>query len=231
MMQMRKIKHDDILIIAVSSSKPELAIPYNLFSVNSQLAPSAQLSSSSSNSFGGYGRLETEGYLVDAAGNIDFPILGKIEVAGLTRIELSEKLKEILEGYMPDPVVTVSLVNYKITILGEVARPGTYNIVLDKVSLFDALGIAGDMTVYGKRDNILIIRETNGIRETARLNIKSKAILDSPYFYLQPNDVIVIDPVGAKVRTISPFVQNLPLFVSMGSLATSIATIVFYFLR
>ncbi len=128
---------------------------------------------------------------------------------------------------MPDPIVTVTFINFKITVLGEVARPGAFNVNLDRVSILDALGLAGDMTVYGERTSILVIRENNGMRETARLNLKSRDIFYSPFFYLQQNDVVVVDPINAKARSISPFVQNLPMVVSLGSLATAIVSLIF----
>lgn len=223
------IKPNDVLVIVVTSTKPELALPYNLYSVKSQMAVSTQRSSLSNSNYGDYARQETEGYLVDAEGNIDFPVLGRLHVGGMTRAELASMLKGTLTEFMPDPIVTVTFINFKVTVLGEVLRPGTYNVMLDKVTLLDALGMAGDMTVYGERSNILIIRENDGIRQTARLNIKSKDIFRSPFFYLQQNDVVVVEPINAKARSISPFVQNLPLFVSLGSLATSIAMVILNF--
>lgn len=225
------IKPGDQLIIVVTSSKPELALPYNLYSVRSQMGQSTQAANLSSTTYGNFVRNETEGYMVDIEGYINFPVLGRIHVAGLTREEISKMLEATLRDFMPDPIVTVTFINFKITVLGEVARPGAYNVSMDRISLLDALGMAGDMTVYGERSNILIIRETNGVRETARLNIKSKSILASPYFYLQQNDVVVVEPIGARTRSISPFVQNLPLFVSLGSLVTSVLTLVFTFTK
>ncbi len=224
------IKPGDVLSIIVSSSKQELATPYNLYSMRTQLAASVQGPTTS----GGYvsnSRLEMEGYTVAHDGSIDFPVLGRMSVEGLTRMQLSERLKGTLAEFMPDPIVTVTFINFKITVLGEVNRPGTFNVNLDRVSILDALGMAGDMTVYGKRNDILVIRENNGVRETARLNLQSRSIFSSPFFYLQQNDVVVVDPINAKARTISPFVQNLPMIVSLGSLATSIAMVIFYFGR
>lgn len=218
------IRPGDILVITVTSSKPELAVPYNLLSVRTSLTNSgtstAGLSGNSTNT-----TRELEGYLVDDNGNIEFPMLGSINVTGKTKKELAVMFVEILSDFMPDPVVTISIANYKITVLGEVTKPGNYSITHDRPTLLDALGMAGDMTVYGNRTNILIIRESDGQRESARLDIKSKDVLKSPYFYLQQNDVIVVEPISAKARSRSQFVQNTPLFVSLSSLLLSILTI------
>jgi polysaccharide export outer membrane protein len=220
------IKPGDVLSIVVSSSKQDLASPYNLFSARqSMMAVSAQGPTTTS----GYNtqtRMEMEGYTVSLDGYITFPVLGQMQIAGLTRAQLSENLRATLVEFMPDPIVTVTFINFKITVLGEVKRPGSFNVNLDRVSILDALALAGDMTVYGERKEILIIRENNGVRETERLNIQSRSIFESPFFYLQQNDTVVVDPIDAKARSISPFVQNLPLVVSLGSLATAIATLV-----
>lgn len=207
------IKSDDLLTIIVSSSKPELARPYNLFSIRDNLNENQSL------------RSELESYQVDKEGYIDFPTLGKLKVAGLTRDQLAQMIKDRLANLVPNPVVTVSFVNFKITVMGEVSRPGSFTIKGDRVTILDAVGLAGDLSVFGRRDNILVVREVNGKREIARVDIKSKNIFKSPYYYLQQNDVVYVEPNKAKADTGSSFRLNFPLFVSAGSLLVSIATL------
>ena len=219
------IKSGDLLSIMVSSIKPELAVPYNLSGVRNQLSSSLRGTVDTNV------RQEMEGYLVNQSGNIDFPVLGTLHVAGMTRQELSDMLKDSLKNVVPDPVVTVNFLNFKITVIGEVTRPGTFNVQGDRLSILEAIGLAGDLTVYGKRGNVLVIRENNGVREYARLDLKSKKIFESEYFYLQQNDVICVEPVNAKARSISSFNNNFPTIVSLGSLFTSIAMSIFYLSR
>lgn len=213
------IKPGDMLSIVVSSSKPELATPFNLYSVRAQMSTITQQAMQ---------RQEMEGYTVNSNGSIDFPILGTIHVAGMTRNDLVEMLKMRLVEYMPDPIVTINFINFNITVIGEVNHPGTFRITGDRVSVLEALGMAGDMTEFGDRENVMVIRETNGVREIGRLNIKSKKIFESPFYYLQQNDVVCVDPTNARARETSVFQQNLPTIVSLGSLASSIAMLIFY---
>ncbi len=213
------IKPGDMLSIVVSSSKSELAAPFNLYSVKTQMSALTQQSAQ---------RQELEGYTVDINGCIDFPTLGRLEVAGMTRNELAEMLKERLMAYMPDPIVTINFLNFNITVLGEVDRPGTFKITSDRVSIFEALSMAGDLTEFGDRQNVIVIRENNGERQIGRLDLRSKKIFDSPYFYLQQNDVVCVDPIKAKASETSPFKLNLPAIASLTSLASSIAMLVFY---
>lgn len=213
------IKPGDMLSIVVSSSKPELAVPFNLYSVKSQM--------SALNMNAGQ-RQELEGYTVNANGDIDFPTLGTLHVVGMTRSQLTDTLKTKLAEYIPDPIITINFLNYKVTVIGEVAKPGTFNVTGDRISIFEALGMAGDLTQYGDRKNILVIRENNGVREIGRLDLKSKKIFDSPFYYLQQNDVVCVDPVNARAFETSPFKMNLPAIASLGSLASSIAMLIFY---
>lgn len=214
------IKPGDLLSIVVSSSRPELAVPFNLYSVRQQMSTTATQQATQ--------RQELEGYTVNTEGDIDFPTLGQLHVAGMTRNELAEMLKGMLLQYMPDPIVTINFLNFNITVIGEVARPGNFKITGDRVSLLEALGMAGDMTEFGDRENVMVIRENAGVREVARLNIKSKKIFDSPYYYLQQNDVVVVDPIDARARETSAFQMNFPTIVSLGSFASSLAMLIYY---
>lgn len=223
--QLNTIQSGDVLTISVSSSTPELAIPYNLFSSRSQLASSVAAANSSSKVIS---NVAYEGYTVDSEGNIQFPVLGEIHVAGLTRAEIADKIKNMLGDVMPNPVVTVTLVNFYVTVIGEVARPGTYNFPGDRLTLLEALGFAGDLSVYGNREKVMVIREENGGRHVEILNLKSKNIFASPYFYLKQNDVVYVEAVGTKAKSVSTFTTYFPVITSLASLGTSIAMMIYY---
>lgn len=223
--QINTIRVGDMLAIAVSSSQPELAIPYNLFAARTQLSGATTISNSSSKVSA---NVTYEGYVVRQDGTIDFPVLGAIEVVGLTREQIASKIKAQLESVMPDPVVTVTLLNFYVTVIGEVARPGTYNFPGDRLTILEALGFAGDLTVYGNREKVMVIREENGVRHVELLNLKSKDVFSSPYFYLQQNDVVYVEAVGARAKSVSTFTTYFPVITSLASLGTSIAMIFYY---
>ena len=223
--QINTIQPGDVLAISVSSSKPELAIPYNLFSARSQIANATSASNSSSRVIS---NVSYEGYTVRSNGTIDFPVLGEIKVEGLTREEIAETIKAQLESVMPDPVVTVTMLNFYVTVIGEVARPGTYNFPGDRLTLLEALGFAGDLTVYGNREKIMVIREEGGQRHVEIMNLKSKNIFSSPYFYLKQNDVVYVEAVGAKAKSVSTFTTYFPVITSLASLGSTIAMIIYY---
>lgn len=139
-------------------------------------------------------------YIVDKDGYINFPVLGRIKVEGLTREEISRMLEKDISKYIKDPLVTVQLVNFKVTLMGEIARPGGFTIKTDRISVFDAIGLGGDLTINADRKNVLVIRDNKGVKEFARLDLTSPELLASPYYYLQQNDVIYIEPNKAKKK-------------------------------
>jgi polysaccharide export outer membrane protein len=167
-------------------------------------------------------------YLVDKDGYIDYPVLGRVHVQGLTKHELAEKLRKDISKYIDDPLVKVSLVNFKVTVLGEVNRPGTISIRNDRVSILDVLGSVGDVTINANRTNLLIVRDNNGSIERTRVDLTDPAIFASPYYYLQQNDVVYVEPNDAKKRN-SRYSQadqyNITLFSSIMS-AISVITLV-----
>jgi polysaccharide export outer membrane protein len=193
------IQKGDILSIIVYSDNPEATKIYN-----QQL-----ITAGTAGAIPGGGTVETSGisgnspsaggYLVDENGNIEFQGLGLLHVDSLTKAQLKDTLNDKLKNYLTNPYVTVRFQNYRFTMLGEVSRPGIFSIPGDHLSLLQALGMAGDMTFYGRRDNILVIRETNGIRQFARLDITKPEIMASPFFYLQSNDVVIVEPTKKKV--------------------------------
>ena len=182
------IHEDDLLSIMVNSKDPELALPFNMPLVTYQIGSETP------------GQQGVLGYLVDTNGDIDFPILGKIHVAGLSRLELRDLIKEkLISGdYIKDPVVTVQFLNYKVSVMGEVARPGSFTITGDRITLLEALSMAGDLTIYGRRDRVAVIREENGKRTILFHDLRSSEIFTSPCYYLQQNDIVYVEPNKAK---------------------------------
>lgn len=212
-----KIHNDDLLAILVNSKNPELALPFNMPLISYQL---------------GYQNNYTQrilGYLVDSDGNIDFPILGKIHVAGMTRKELTEYLKQRLmdEDYIKDPIVTVQFLNFKISVMGEVNRPGSFDISSDRITLLEALSKAGDLTIYGRRDRVAVIREVDGVRTILYHDLRSSDIFQSPCYYLQQNDIVYVEPNKAKTGQ-SRINQNnsVSVWTSVISVLTSIVTLI-----
>ncbi|MDO6802753.1 polysaccharide biosynthesis/export family protein [Wenyingzhuangia sp. 1_MG-2023] len=183
-----KFKTDDRLTINVSSINPEAARPFNLYVASFNL--------------GGLrvNQQEQQSYLVDNNGEISFPELGKLRVAGKTRIELESFLEEKLKPFLPDVKVNVQLVNFRISILGEVTRPGEFLINRDKTTILQALGLAGDLTIHGKRSDIKLIRENNGKLEYYKIDLRTKDLINSPAYYLQQNDVVYVSPNKPQVN-------------------------------
>ncbi len=184
------IKKDDRLAIVVSGSDKTVTAPYNL--TLTELTTSAGTSA--------YGpENATLSYLVDSEGNIEFPILGKIQVEGMTRNELVQYLTREIGKDVKDPIVYVNFKNFKITVLGEVRTPGTYTIDSEKINVLQALGRAGDLNLTAMREGILLIREVDGVQKHYKIDLKSSDLLESPYFFLQQNDVIYVPPSPTRV--------------------------------
>ena len=187
-----KIMPKDLLTIVVSCTSPELAAPFNL-----TIASPSNLSIQYTTT-----QPVLQQYLVDNEGKISFPVLGALTVGGLTKKQAEQLIVDKLKPYMKEnPIVTVRMVNYKISVIGEVARPGTFTISNEKVNLLEALAMAGDMTVYGLRDNVKLIREdANGKQQIVTLDLNNAETILSPYYWLQQNDIVYITPNKAKAR-------------------------------
>ena len=183
-----KIQSDDILSITVSSLSPESNVIFN-----NVLLPATGSTNTIADKI-------NEGYLVDKDGFINFPVIGKIALAGLTKEEAVAKMTDLLKTQVKNPIVNIRFKNFKVTVIGEVKEPATFVVETEKINVLEALGLAGDMTSYGRRENVLVIREKEGTRVTARLNLNSKAVLNSPYYYLQQNDVVYVEPDN-RVKT------------------------------
>ena len=184
------VQPKDMIAIVVSHRDPELAAMFNLSNASYQAGGEARMS----------GTYRLLGYSVDTEGNIDFPIVGKIHVAGMNRWEVAETVKNELSSrnLLRDAVVTVEFMNFQISVLGEVSRPGTYTITGDKINLMQALSLAGDMTIFGRRDNIQVTREEGGKRHIYVVDIRNSELYNSPAYYLRQNEVIYVEP--NKVR-------------------------------
>jgi polysaccharide export outer membrane protein len=167
------------------------------------------------------------GYLVDEDGYIDFPVLNKVHVGGLTKKEAQAHLIEYLKKYLKDPTVNLRFLNYRVTVIGEVNRPSTFTIPNDKINIFEAMGMAGDMTAFGKRENVLLLREMGGERTVIRLNLNDRKILSSPYFYLQQNDVIYVEPVKARATQATNTARNISIIASLTSLVVIVVSRLF----
>ncbi len=217
------VKPEDKLTIVVNSKDPELASLYNLPVISRYLA--AEGSSFSQNQ-------SVASYTVDSKGNIDFPVLGSIKVAGKTRDEIAAKIKsELVErNLILDPVVTVEFMNMYISVLGEVTKPGRYNFNQDRLTLLEALGLAGDLTIYGRRDNVKVLREVDGQQKVFMVDLRSGSDLyNSPVFYLQQKDIIYVDPNVVKMRqsTVNGNnVRSTSFWISIASVLTSVAVLI-----
>ena len=216
------IQPQDQLSIVVVSRDPRLAAQFNM-------SVSTFYTGSEIGATGGSQRIT--GYVVDNDGNIDFPSLGIIHVAGLNRWELQELIHERLSdsGMLKDAVVVVEFMNFKISVLGEVTHPGTYGISGDKITILQALALANDLTIYGMRENVMVIREQNGRRQTYLVDLTSKDIFDSPAYYLQQNDVVYVTPntVRAGQSTINEnYFKSGSFWISLGSIAITVANLI-----
>lgn len=221
------IQPKDMLSIIVSSRNPELATMFNL-PVVTYTAGSEILSAGASQ--------RITGYVVDADGCIDFPVLGRINVGGLTRWQLSNLIKDKLVkgGFLSDAVVTVEFSNFKISVLGEVNSPGTYTIEGDKVTILQAISLARDLTIFGRRDNVSVIREQDGVRTIYEINLTNVDLFKSPAYYLQQNDIIYVEPSDIRKRQSTvddKALRTTSILVSSGSLLVSIATLVTTLIR
>ncbi|WP_295937792.1 polysaccharide biosynthesis/export family protein [uncultured Alistipes sp.] len=217
------LRPGDVLYIYVSSKDPELAMLFNL--------PRIQSGLDDSESAGGR-RSGVLGYTVDSDGCIDFPVLGKLHIAGMKREEVGAFVKETLisQNLIKDPIVTITFSNLTFSAMGEVSRPGQYGINKDKMTILEALSMAGDLTIHGSRDKVFVIRQNEGNRITYQLDLRSTLIYNSPAFYIQQNDVIYVEPNKVKSGQSSVNANNVrsvSLWVSIASFLTTIGVLIF----
>ena len=218
-----RIKPLDILTITVVTTQPETSRIYNLVT--------PQISELAGNNLQSVPTLQT--YLVDNDGDIDFPVLGKLSVEGMTRKELATMLQEKLASSFNKevPIITIRILNYTVDIVGEVMRPGKYTTLNDRMTIFDGLAQAGDLTIYGKRDNVKVLRENaNGSKKYITVNLNDKNIINSPAYYLEQNDVVYVEPNGAKSRS-SRIGSEETLTISAVSILISFTSLIFTILK
>ncbi len=211
-----KIQQDDLLSIIVSAEDPEIAAPFNLSSVITQ--QTSELSKAG-------GQMTMQLYLVDTQGNIEFPVIGKLKVSGLSRTEVMELLHTKIAKYIKNPIINLRIANFKVSIQGEVTAPGSYPVNSERITLVEALSLAGDLTIYGKRNNILIIRETNGIKSFNRIDITNASFLNSPFYYLAQNDVVYVEPNKSRINA-AAVGPNTGVIISISSLLITLITLI-----
>lgn len=214
------IQPKDLLSITVNTTDPEVAAPFNL-----TVQSSINVAQGNTNVIS---QPALQQYLVSNTGEIDFPVIGRLKVGGLTKSEAEGLIRERLSPYLKEtPIVTVRMSNYKISVIGEVNRPGTFTINNEKVNIFEALAMAGDMTVYGIRSNVKLIREdNNGHRKIVALNLNESNILHSPYYHLQQNDILYVTPNKTKAKNASISNSTTIWFSVMGTLVSLASLIV-----
>ena len=221
-----KIMPKDILTITVNTVNPEASEPYNL------VVSTAINTGNGGQNLGSNRALQT--YLVDNAGHIEFPVLGTLEVGGLTKSQCEKMIHDKLKPFLNEtenPVVTVRMSNYKISVLGEVNRPGMFNVGNEKINILEALAQAGDLTIYGVRDKVKLIREdSKGKKEIFTVNLNDASIISSPYYYLQQNDIVYVEPNKVKARN-SSIGQSTTLWLTSTSILISLTSLLYNILK
>jgi len=206
-----KLQPGDILAISVNADDVRATAPFN------QTSPYQTGTLQSTNPF-----IPT--YAIDINGEIDFPKLGKIKLAGKTRTQAMDYLRKEVSQYIIDPGISMEVRNFRVTVLGEVKSPGTYSVSNDRITILEALGLAGDLTINGIRKNIMVIREQNGKKEEYRVDLTKRDALNSPVYYLAQNDVIYVEPNGARIQS-SKYTQNTSVFVSVASVIITVISV------
>ncbi|SFQ83574.1 polysaccharide biosynthesis/export family protein [Hymenobacter arizonensis] len=212
------IQPDDLLSISVSSLNAEANVLFNSGVIQS--VGGVGVAGSAVGKSG-------EGYLVNEKGAINFPVLGSVSLGGLTKEQATAKMTAGIQNHVKNPIVNIRFLNFKITVIGEVGRPSTLIVPTERINLVEALAQAGDITALGKRDNVLIIREKNGVRSTMRANLNDKAVLNSPYYYLQQNDIVYVEPIKMKKLQGNPS----SFYLQLLGAGISLASILVIFLR
>jgi polysaccharide export outer membrane protein len=211
------IQKNDLLNITVSSLNPQASLIFNISNQSMSSAPALNAAAGTlpTSSSAGSGSAMM-GYLVADDGMIKFPVLGATKAAGFTKKQLEQEIATMLtdQKLLIDPIVNVRFLNFRVTVLGEVARPTTINVSNERISILEALGLAGDLTIYGKRDNVLLIREDANKKIIKRIDLNSEKVLSSPYYYLKTNDILYVEPNSAKVASTNRTQQLLPIVLS-----------------
>jgi polysaccharide biosynthesis/export protein len=218
------IQPNDILSIVVGSLNAEASEVFN----TANLFTTASVNYSSN---GGGGKTQPLGYLVDSDGSIEIPLIGKTKLGGLRTTDAADTLRAKLKHYLKEPTVIVRNLNFKVSILGEVKIPAVYVIPDEKITLPEVLSLAGDLTIYGNRSNLMIIREEGGKREYARINLTSRDIFNSPYYYIHKNDVIYVEPVKSKMLDTDSRIRTVPLVATIVGGVSTLGILILNFLK
>lgn len=218
------IQPNDLLSIVVGSLNTEANEVFNTPNVFTT-------ASTNYSTTGGGARVQPLGYLVDSDGSIEIPLVGKLKIAGLRTTEAADTIRLRLLNFLKEPSVIVRNLNFKVSVLGEVARPSVYVIPDEKISLPEVLSLAGDLTIYGKRDNVMIIREENGTRQYARVNLTARDIFNSPYYYVHKNDVIYVEPIKTKINATDRNVQLVPIVTSIVAAVGTLGILILNFTK
>ncbi|WP_312742952.1 polysaccharide biosynthesis/export family protein [Sphingobacterium multivorum] len=208
-----KIQPNDILTIVVTAADPKVTAPFNPLStmMSSNLTQQTDLALRPT-------------YTVNEKGDITFPMLGEVHISGMTRVQAIEKLRKDLSQYIKDPGVNINFNNFRVSVLGEVARPGSFIMPTERVTVLDALGMAGDLTIRGVRENVMLIREVDGQKTMHRLDLTQQNTLNSPYYYLAQNDVIYVEPNKAQINN-SKLGSNTNVIISIAGLLITVISV------
>ncbi|MEN9304690.1 MAG: hypothetical protein RL264_3119 [Bacteroidota bacterium] len=206
-----QLKVDDFLSIIVTDLDEESTAPFNLKFLGN---PSSSGYTNGNNIY--------QGYLIDESGYINFPVIGKIKLAGLSKKDAEELIQESLKEYLKSPLVTITIQNYKITVLGEVNSPGTFRIPNDRITILEAIGLSNDLKITGTRKNIIVIRDVNGVKTRLRVDLTDPSLFSSPVYYLRQNDVVYVEPNISAITNSTFLKSNGPQIISLSSLFISV---------
>lgn len=207
------LQPDDLLVITVSAVDMDAVRPFNIITASYSPINNTLI-----------GNPKNLAYLIATDGTINFPVIGTVKLAGLSKTEAIALLKNKIEVYVKDPIINIEMVNFKISVLGEVRSPGTFTILNERITIIEALGLAGDLNITGKRNNVLIIRDTNGVKTYTRIDLTKKDLFSSPFYYLQQNDVVYIEPNKARIQA-ADFNPNTGVYLTLASILISLVSI------
>ncbi|TSJ43080.1 polysaccharide export protein [Mucilaginibacter corticis] len=223
-----KIQPGDILAINVGSLNPVASSFFNPYSSTPIISDNTSGAANGVSAIGSAGiapaasQSTAQGFLVDPSGTVELPLIGSLKIAGLNTSEARDTIKNRLKTYLKEPTVNVRFLNYKISVMGEVARPSVYVIPNERITLPEALSMAGDMTIFGKRENVLIIRDENGKKQFGHIDLTSREVYTSPYYYLHANDIVYVEPGKGRIAQTDKIYQILPVILSALSLISII---------
>lgn len=215
-----KVQPGDVLSVQVSSLNPEASSFFNPYTALAVADRSGQPTTAATTT----ALPSMNGYLVDANGFIELPVIGKVNVKDQTAAQVKDRIRESLKEYLKEPTVNVRNLNFRISVMGEVTRPALYTIPNEQITILEALSLSGDATIFGRRDNVLVIREENGKRTFARVDLTRRDLFNTPYYYLHPNDVVYVEPGRARAAAADRTTQLMPIVLSALSFLAIVAS-------